>query len=76
MIKKERIHDLTPGRKAEGNVVYWMSREQRAEDNPGLQYARNLADKAKSRLSVIFTLTDNYPGATIRHYDFMLKGLK
>ena len=76
MIRKERIFDLTPERKTEGNVVYWMSREQRAEDNPGLLYARNLADKTNSRLSVVFTLTDDYPGAAIRHYDFMLKGLQ
>ncbi len=76
MVRNEKIHDLTPGRQTGGNVVYWMSREQRVDDNPALLYARHLADRMNSRLSVAFTLTDDYPGATIRHYDFMLKGLQ
>lgn len=75
IIQKERIHDLTPGRHAEGIVVYWMSREQRTSDNPGLLFAQHLARESETRLLVVFTLTDNYPGAMLRHYDFMLRGL-
>ena len=76
MIKKERIHELTPGREGGGNVVYWMSREQRIRDNPGLLFARHLAARANSQLLVVFTLSDTFPGAAWRHYDFMLKGLQ
>jgi len=76
MVKKERLHDLTPDRKSTGNVVYWMSREQRIADNPGLLHARDLAIELYCSFSVVFALTDNYPGAVYRHYDFMLRGLQ
>jgi deoxyribodipyrimidine photo-lyase len=75
MIKKERINDLTPDRKLGGNVIYWMSREQRVADNPGLLHAKDLADKLNCSLAVVFTLTDNFLGAVYRQYDFMLRGL-
>ncbi len=74
-IQKERIFDFTPDLQAEGNVVYWMSREQRVEDNPGLLHARLLAHELEAKLFVVFTLTAAYPGAMLRHYDFMLRGL-
>jgi deoxyribodipyrimidine photo-lyase len=75
MNQKERIHDLTPERNAGWNVIYWMSREQRAEDNPGLLYAQQLALEMDTGLLVVFTLTADYPGAMLRHYDFMIRGL-
>jgi deoxyribodipyrimidine photo-lyase len=52
-----------------------MSRDQRVEDNWALIYAQELALELKSPLIVIFCLVDNFLGATIRHYGFMLKGL-
>ena len=76
MIREERIYDLTSGRKIEGDVVYWMSREQRADDNPGLLFARHLAEEMDCGLSVVFTLADSFQGATLRHYDFMLRGIQ
>lgn len=75
MIKSERIFDLTPSREVKRNICYWMSREQRVNDNPGLLYAQQLAKEYFSRLEVLFALTDEFPGATLRNYDFMLKGL-
>ncbi len=75
MIKKEYIHDLTPDRNISGDIIYWMSREQRVADNPGLLYARHLAVKKNSRLLVVFTLVKDFLGAACRQYDFMLKGL-
>jgi len=75
MIRKERIHDLTPGRRNSGDVVYWMSREQRVSDNPGLLHAIDLAQQRDAGLQVVFALTDEFPGAVLRHYDFMLNGL-
>ncbi|MCF8346481.1 MAG: deoxyribodipyrimidine photo-lyase [Bacteroidales bacterium] len=75
MIRKERIHDLTPARELNGNVVYWMGREQRVCDNPGLLYAQQIAAELQSRFAVVFTLTTDFLGATLRQYDFMVRGL-
>lgn len=56
-------------------ILYWMSREQRVNDNWGLLFSQLLALKHKRPLCVIFCITDNFLGANFRHYDFMLKGL-
>jgi deoxyribodipyrimidine photo-lyase len=52
-----------------------MSREQRVKDNWALLYAQELAIKRKAPLLVAFALAPQFLGATIRQYDFMLKGL-
>jgi deoxyribodipyrimidine photo-lyase len=59
-----------------GPVVYWMSREQRVHDNWALVYAQHQALKSNKPLIVVFCLVDDYPGANLRHYDFMIEGLK
>ena len=59
-----------------GPVVYWMSREQRVADNWGLWHAQQLALERGVPLLVLFTLADRFPGATLRQYDFMLRGLE
>ncbi|MFN8498193.1 MAG: deoxyribodipyrimidine photo-lyase [Anaerolineae bacterium] len=56
-------------------VIYWMSRDQRAQDNPALLYAQEWALKLDLPLRVVFALTPTFPSATYRHYDFMLTGL-
>ena len=76
MIHSQRIRNFTPSTENSGNVLYWMSREQRVEDNPALHLSRELAYKADSALLVAFALTDNFLGATLRQYDFMLRGLE
>ena len=58
-----------------GGVVYWMSRDQRVQDNWALLHARELADQHKLGLSVAFCMVPGFLGATLRQYDFMLKGL-
>ncbi|MDP4197931.1 MAG: deoxyribodipyrimidine photo-lyase, partial [Bacteroidota bacterium] len=58
-----------------GPVVYWMSREQRVYDNWALVYAQLQALKSNKPLIVVFCLADDYPGANLRHYDFMIEGL-
>ena len=52
-----------------------MNRDQRARDNWALLHARELAGADKA-LVVAFCLVPSYPGATLRHYDFMLRGLE
>jgi deoxyribodipyrimidine photo-lyase len=58
-----------------GAVIYWMSRDQRAHDNWALLFAQQLALKRKKELAVIFSLVPEFLSATLRQYDFMLKGL-
>ena len=63
------------GDEESGPVIYWMSRDQRAHDNWALLFAQQLAFQRKKELFVIFSLVPEFLGATLRQYDFMLKGL-
>lgn len=74
LVNPARTHRLNGAPQAPGPVIYWMSREQRVRDNWGLLHARELAGR-DNPLVVCFCLTPAYPGATLRHYDFMLAGL-
>ncbi|KAK3737317.1 hypothetical protein RRG08_067383 [Elysia crispata] len=56
-------------------VVYWMSRDQRVQDNWAFLYAQRLAMKLEIPLHVCFCLVPKYLDATIRMYGFMMKGL-
>ena len=62
--------------KKNGPVVYWMSRDQRADDNWALLYARELANQTSVALEVVFNLVPKFLEATERQYEFMLKGLE
>jgi len=59
-----------------GPVVYWMSRDQRVHDNWALTYALNEAREQGTEMGVIFNLVPEFLGATLRQYDFMLRGLE
>ncbi|XP_042313332.1 deoxyribodipyrimidine photo-lyase-like [Sceloporus undulatus] len=65
--------DLKEG--AQG-ILYWMSRDQRVQDNWAFLYAQRLALKQKLPLHVCFCLVPKFLDATIRHFGFMLRGLK
>lgn len=71
-IRKLNNINFTP----QGPIVYWMSRDQRLQDNWALIYAQELAMENNLPLMVIFCLQDYYLEATVRQYDFMLKGLR
>jgi deoxyribodipyrimidine photo-lyase len=75
MINQKRIRTLKDGKKEKGPVVYWMSRDQRVRDNWALSFAMEEAQDADEPLIVVFTLMSGFLGATLRQYDFMLKGL-
>jgi len=75
-IAPERVRLVKDGKPDAGPIVYWMSREQRVQDNWPLLFAQNLALEHKRPLVVAFCLVPDYPGANIRHYGFMLKGLQ
>ncbi|KAF2359012.1 DNA photolyase class 2 [Trinorchestia longiramus] len=58
------------------SIVYWMSREQRVQDNWALLFAQRLALKNRVPLKVVFCLVPSFMDATLRHYTFMIQGLK
>lgn len=57
-------------------VLYWMQQSQRIEYNYALEYAIRQANEVERPLRVVFGLSDRYPEANLRHYTFMLEGLK
>lgn len=57
-------------------VLYWMQQAQRADDNPALAYALDAANDRGLPPVVCFGLSDAYPEANLRHYAFMLQGLR
>jgi deoxyribodipyrimidine photo-lyase len=59
-----------------GPVVYWMSRDQRVHDNWALTLAQEYSKKYNLPLSVVFSIKSKFLDATIRQYDFMIKGLE
>jgi len=71
-----RVKQINGSKSAGGPVVYWMQRDQRVDDNWALIFAQKKAIEDKVPLTVIFCLVPEFLGATIRQYDFMLKGLE
>jgi len=43
LVNPQRVRALTKESQAKGPVIYWMSRDQRVNDNWALLYARELA---------------------------------
>jgi deoxyribodipyrimidine photo-lyase len=76
VVNKKRIRILKKGHEREGHILYWMSRDQRVFDNWALAHAIELAENNDQTVIVVFALAPAFPGATWRHYDFMLKGLR
>ena len=76
-IQKPRIQVLNDAGAANGRyVLYWMQQSQRAEYNHALEYAVHQANRLGQGVLVAFGLTDDYPDANLRHYTFLLEGLK
>ncbi|PKP22680.1 MAG: deoxyribodipyrimidine photolyase [Bacteroidetes bacterium HGW-Bacteroidetes-21] len=75
MIQNERLFQLNNLPVKKGPVVYWMSRDQRVENNEALIYALDMARQSQQTLVVVFCVDTSYPGANIRHFSFMLLGL-
>jgi deoxyribodipyrimidine photo-lyase len=76
-IQQERVRQLNEKDIRDGDyVLYWMQEAQRAEYNYALEYAVQKANEIGQRLLVLFGLTADYPEANLRHYAFMLEGLR
>jgi deoxyribodipyrimidine photo-lyase len=76
MMNPKRLRVLKEAEAEKGSVAYWMSRDQRVQDNWALLYAQECAVAQKEPLVVVFCLAPSFLGATIRQYSFMLKGLQ
>jgi len=77
MIQAERIRALNDRRGRRGNyVLYWMQQSQRAETNHALEYAIREANRLGLPVVVVFGITDAFPEANLRHYAFLLEGLR
>ena len=59
-----------------GPVIYWMSRDQRTNDNWALLFAQQQALLLKQPLVVVFCLQPSFLEAGLRQYEFMLQGLE
>ncbi len=76
-VSPNRIQPLNDRETVPGDyVLYWMQQSQRVEHNPALDHAISEANRLKQPLLVGFGLMDGYPEANLRHYRFMLEGLR
>ena len=73
-----RIEYLKEGYRdqAKQYVIYFMQQSQRIHYNHALNLAIDLANQYNLPLMIFFSITDRYPEANIRHYQFMLEGIK
>jgi deoxyribodipyrimidine photo-lyase len=73
----ERIRTLSQAPSANGPIVYWMIRDQRAHDNWALLYAQEIALQNKQPLHVVFCCRRDLGQhfGTVRMFDWMLAGL-
>ena len=72
---QRRVRCHKEGKPGEGAVVYWMSRDQRVQDNWALIYAQEVALQSARPLTVVFCLARTFLDAALRQYAFMLEGL-
>jgi deoxyribodipyrimidine photo-lyase len=76
MIQKARIEHLNSAEIRKGKcILYWMQQSQRSVYNHALEYSIDMANEHNLPLIVFFGLAE-YPDANLRHYWFMLQGLK
>lgn len=77
MIHRERVTPLNDQPERPGRyVLYWMQASQRARWNHALEYAVEQANRLRLPVVTGFGLMRDYPSANLRHYRFMLEGLR
>ena len=76
-IEPERCQQLNDNEPNEDGrfVLYWMQASMRAEDNPALERAVQIANDHEVPLVVATTVITDYPDASPRHFAFMLDGM-
>ncbi len=76
MINSKRVRKLNNYEYKSGPIIYWMSRDQRVQDNLALLYCQEKAIHYKVPMIVVFCLVPHFLGAIRRQYLFMIEGLK
>lgn len=73
----ERVRLASPGLRPGGTgwMVYWMQQAQRASWNHALEFSIRKSGELGVPLIVFFCLDPDYPGASRRHFAFMIEGL-
>ncbi|MCG9479618.1 MAG: deoxyribodipyrimidine photo-lyase [Actinomycetia bacterium] len=71
-----RHRELKKGKTGCGAVAFWMSRDQRSDDNWALLFAQGRAKELNRPLITFFYLSDQFLNADKSHFWFMLEGLK
>ena len=71
----QRGIELNGHSQTSGTVIYWMSRDQRVDDNWALLYAQAQALEMNQGLIVVFCKCKKFLGATEQHDSFMMEGL-
>ena len=74
-MNRKRVRTLRAGDFKKGPIVYWMSRDQRTQDNWALLFSQELSQQEKVPLAVVFCLVPQFLEATFRQYAFMIRGL-
>ncbi|MDC7125262.1 MAG: deoxyribodipyrimidine photo-lyase [Spirochaetales bacterium] len=73
----ERLYSLNRSKVVSGRaVIYWMSREQRIDDNWAFIHSVELAASQGVPVEIVFTLSPLLFGSSSRVMLFMLEGLK
>ncbi len=72
----KRARLIKAGVEKRGPVIYWMSRDERTDDNWALLYAQKIAFEKKEPLIVVFSLVTRFLNAGLRQFDFLLKELQ
>ena len=76
MVDKTRVtHINEVEEKQQGPIVYWMSRDQRVNNNWALLYAIERANEKNIPVYVAFSLSSSFLNAQPRHFQFLLNGL-
>jgi deoxyribodipyrimidine photo-lyase len=75
-LNETRTRLLKKGKSTTGPVVYWMSRDQRVEDNWALIFAQQMAHGANQQLYIVFCISLNFLNASRWQYEFMIEGLR
>lgn len=71
-VDKRRIFALNDNQEVRGPILYWMTRDQRADDNWGLLLAQEIALHTESELHVCFCLKGDIP----ERLSFQIAGLE
>jgi len=76
LIDQRRIRHYNGESRPQGPVLYWVHREFRFHDNWALIHAQAESLRRQVPLAVVFCLVPEFLGATLRQFDFLLKGLE